>query len=296
MIRAQKNDKGVQQLILSMVASYRSLRHWLIIVALTFLSLLLVYRYHGDDTIFRNSISAYYHNQGRIFNHMPVRDLFVGTFVSVAFMLIAYKGYTRKESWLLNVAAGGLLVVAICPMDWTQPAVVAEDVAFSLRQSDRRAEFIDRLEIPQEPKNKANALRKSIGESETSASDLARSLEGVEPKNDLPLTLSGKLHYTGAIVFFVGIALVCWFRASDTLKDLFQERPELFKLYRSLYRLTGALMGLVPVLAIGLYVGGLRSTVFWVEFAGVAVFILYWAIKSLELSNVEIEGTPIKGM
>ena len=53
--------------------------------------------------------------------------------------MIAYKGYTWKESWVLNIAALGLLFVAFCPMDWTQPAIVAEDVAFSLEEGDSLA-------------------------------------------------------------------------------------------------------------------------------------------------------------
>ena len=86
------------------MATYKSLCRLLVGVLLTFLVLLLMYRYTGHDKLHRYSISAYYHNQGRIFECVPVRDLFVGALSAVAFLLYAYKGYTWGESRLLNEA------------------------------------------------------------------------------------------------------------------------------------------------------------------------------------------------
>jgi hypothetical protein len=301
----QRNTPPVEQLARSIVATYKSLRHLLVAVAVIFLVLLLTYRYHGDDTIPRYSISAYYHDQGRLFDHIPVRDLFVATFVSIALMLFAYKGYTWKESWVLNIAAIGLLIVGICPMEWSQPAVIAEDVAFALNQSDERAAIIVDAEIVSSDDAKAKQLQADTKQLQTelrSSKDKANAIgDGLHAinadlKSPWPHTLRGWLHYAGALTFFGGIASVCWFHADDTLKELFTTDPTRQKVYGRLYLLTGTLMGLVPVLAVVLYLSGFRSTVFWVEYSGVGVFIVYWTIKSLELSNVEIQGTSIKGV
>jgi preprotein translocase subunit SecG len=80
-----------------MVATYKSLRGLIVVVAFTFLAILLVYRNYGDDTLQRHSISAYYHNQGSLFGLVPVRDLFVAMFCGIALLLYAYKGYNDTD-------------------------------------------------------------------------------------------------------------------------------------------------------------------------------------------------------
>jgi hypothetical protein len=280
-------------LIVHVVATYKSLRRLLVGVALTFLVLLLAYRYFGHDDVSRHSISAYYHNQGRVFGLVPVRDLFVGSFSAVALMLYAYEGFTPWESKLLNIAVVGLLVVAACPMEWAQPAVVAVDVALALDQNQKRAEFVAGAPIPESATKRAEALRDAIGTSAGQARALAKEAGDAGTQDHLPQTLTGWAHYLGVFAFFIGIALVCWFHATATLWSI-EERSrrkadtQRRRKYQRLYGLTGTLMALVPVLAVGLYLGGLRSAVFWVEFAGVAVFILYWSIKSWELSSLEL--------
>ncbi|HEX3147979.1 MAG TPA: hypothetical protein VHR66_07830 [Gemmataceae bacterium] len=304
-MHVQKTDPAVEKLVLSMVATYKSLRHLLVAVAIIFLVSLLAYHFTKGDGIQRNSISAYYHSQEKLLGHIPIRDLFVATFVSVAMMLFAYKGFTWKESWVLNIAAIGLLVVALCPMEWNQPAVVADDVTLALQQSNERAQIIVESDIASnndaktaQLKADTQQLQDGIQEKADKAKAIAQGLHAIDAdlKNSLPQTLRGWLHYAGALTFFFGIACVCWFHADDTLKELFKTDPTRQKVYSSLYLLTGTLMGLVPVLAVGLYWYGLRSTVLLVELAGVLVFMLYWTIKSLELSNVEIQGTAIKGV
>ena len=68
----------------------------------------------------------------------------------------------------------------------------------------------------------------------------------------------------------------------------FINNPNRETLYQVLYRGTGILMLLVPVLAIALHLSGLPSMVLWVELSGVGVFILYWSIKNWELSAYQL--------
>ncbi len=293
------NAQDMDSLIVHMVVTYKSLRRLLAAVALIFLALLLAYRYWGDDTMMRYSISAYYHNQGQLFGFVPVRDLFVGAFSSIALMLYAYKGYTWHESQLLNVAGIALLVVATCPMEWTDAPEVAKDLVQLMDQNRNRAELIANAQIPDPAKDRAQKLQSTISKSEHEAQALVTDVGNAGTQDGLPQTVTGWAHYAGAFVFFLGIAWVCWFHADDTLKLI--DDPTREARYQYLYRVTSILMALVPVLATVLYLCGLRSTVFWVEFAGVGVFILYWSIKSHELSDVQLPpsgvATPsIKGV
>lgn len=61
----------------------------------------------------RDSLSAFYYS--------PARGLFVGTLVAIGVALIAYRGYTRGENWLLNAAGTLAIVVALFPTE--DPAV-----------------------------------------------------------------------------------------------------------------------------------------------------------------------------
>lgn len=62
---------------------------------------------------FVDSISAFYYS--------PARGLFVGTLVAIGVALVAYRGYTRGENWLLNMAGTLAVVVALFPTE--DPAV-----------------------------------------------------------------------------------------------------------------------------------------------------------------------------
>src|SRR5262249_26576548 len=61
-------------------------------------------------TVFQDSISAYYWTED------PERNLFVGALCSIAVFLVLYKGYTRLEDWILNLAGFCAAGVALVPM------------------------------------------------------------------------------------------------------------------------------------------------------------------------------------
>jgi hypothetical protein len=280
-----------EEALVHMVGTYRSLRRLLVVVALFFVFVLLAYRWYGKDAVTRDSISAYYHNPGFVFGMIPMRDLFVGSFASVALMLYAYRGVHKWESRLLDLAAIGLLVVAASPMEWSVPANVAEDTKYGLDRNRERMEFVNRrIEDGHEAKAPAKELLDSIGSAEYKAASLTQTLKlskYSESQDGLPHTPRGWAHYGGACVFFFCIMLICWFHTGHTLKWI--DNPSVRLRFRGLYHVVGFLMGCVPVRAIVLYLVGYRATIFWVELAGVGVFVLYWSIKSEELSRVEVQ-------
>jgi hypothetical protein len=47
-----------------------------------------------------------------------MRDWFVGSLFVIGSLLIAYRGYTRRENWLLNIAGISAILVALFPMPW----------------------------------------------------------------------------------------------------------------------------------------------------------------------------------
>ncbi len=106
------------------------------------------------------------------------------------------------------------------------------------------------------------------------------------------------LHGTFAILFFLSIAYVCIFRASDTL-GLIPDQTKI-KRYKNTYRLLGLGMVASPVLALILtwvlqpHTED-RLTGFFAEAFGVWVFALYWIIKSREIALSNSERLAIEG-
>ena len=287
-----------EEAIIHMARTYRSLRRLLVVTALVFVFVLLAYRWYGDDPVTRDSVSAYYHNPGFVFGMFPMRDLFVGSFAAVALMLYAYRGVHKWESRLLDYAAIGLLVVAASPMEWSVPANVAEDTKFGLDRNRERMEFVHvRIDEKNDAKAPAKELLDTIGSAEKKAASLTKTLKNSQysaAQDGMPQTFRGWAHYAGAFVFFGCIMIICWFHTRHTLKWI--EDQTVQRMFRGLYYLVGFLMGCVPVLAVVLYFVGYRATIFWVELAGVGVFVLYWAIKSNELSRLEVKCSHDKSV
>lgn len=101
------------------------------------------------------------------------------------------------------------------------------------------------------------------------------------------------LHGVVAISFFICIAYVCIFRASDTLHlmdDKVRERR-----YRLIYRQLGIGMILSPVIAILLayLVKQENSYRFFAEAAGIWIFAAYWLLKSREISITNAERLAV---
>lgn len=106
------------------------------------------------------------------------------------------------------------------------------------------------------------------------------------------------LHGAMAVLFFLTLAYVCIFRASDTL-GLIPDRDQARR-FRSAYRWLGAGMVASPLVAVILTFLlqprlQARSTVFFVEAAGVYVFAIYWIVKSREIALTDSEGLALDG-
>jgi len=103
------------------------------------------------------------------------------------------------------------------------------------------------------------------------------------------------VHGTCAILFFLCIAYVCIFRASDTLSQMTDQIK--IKRYRTAYTLLGVGMIASPAIAFILTVvlQLQRSIVFFVEATGVYFFATYWLVKSWEIASTNVEEMAIHG-
>lgn len=102
------------------------------------------------------------------------------------------------------------------------------------------------------------------------------------------------LHGICAFSFFICIAYVCIFRASDTLRLMKNERRE--RRYQRLYRWFGALMIVSPFSALLLTVlfDQYQRYAFVAEAAGIWIFAAYWMLKSREISVTSAERRVLR--
>ena len=77
-------------------------------------------------TDFQPSMSAYYHT--------PLRNIFVGSLFIIGSFLYLYRGFTKRENFLLNVAGLCAVVVALCPTSLTCNG--AQDFLCNLRAKE----------------------------------------------------------------------------------------------------------------------------------------------------------------
>jgi len=108
------------------------------------------------------------------------------------------------------------------------------------------------------------------------------------------------VHGAAAVVFFLCIAYVCWFRARDTLPLVSGNATFGRKQYRALYKSVGIALALSPLAAI--VVAFLTrasdtqpSFIFWIEAFGVWTFGVYWALKTMELRRSDAEALAAAG-
>ena len=109
--------------------------------------------------------------------------------------------------------------------------------------------------------------------------------------------LGGGVHGTAAVLFFVCMAIVCLFCASDTLPLIPQEEQATERHFKMAYRVIGIVMILFPAIAlvITLIFDQHDNFRFFVEAAGIYTFAAYWLVKSIELSKTEAEAIALRG-
>jgi hypothetical protein len=103
------------------------------------------------------------------------------------------------------------------------------------------------------------------------------------------------LHGACAVSFFICIAIVCIFCASDTL-SLVKDKKK-YKCYRRSYFIFGALMVAIPLLRICLksFEPIAEWTTFIVEFFGISIFAAYWLVKSWEIFQTGFDKKAAHG-
>jgi len=128
----------------------------------------------------------------------------------------------------------------------------------------------------------------------TDESEVCACLQGI------PLTIDGTsvhayLHGFCAISFFLCIAFVCLFCASDTL-PLIKDKPK-EDMYRRKYHAAGTAMIVSPITAFILtqMLGKYNWFIFVVEVLGIYAFAFYWLIKSREIKETNAELHAIRG-
>ena len=95
------------------------------------------------------------------------------------------------------------------------------------------------------------------------------------------------LHAVAAVLFFLCIAYVAWWRAKDTRRLL---DPKLSARYRKLYRGCGVALVVSPLAAVAVNafaqrLGQTSSIVFYIEALAAGIFGVYWIIKGWELKE-----------
>ena len=102
-------------------------------------------------------------------------------------------------------------------------------------------------------------------------------------------TASFTLHGFCAISFFLCIAYVCIWRASDTLYIL--NDPVKEKKYKTVYKSLGIAMVLSPLIAylLTVFFKQYSALTFFLETVAVWVFGTYWIIKSKEFSETKLD-------
>lgn len=102
------------------------------------------------------------------------------------------------------------------------------------------------------------------------------------------------LHGTSAVLLFLCLFYVVWFRSADTLKLLGDDGKT--AKYRKTYRLIGAAMAASPVIAFILnWVTGASSYTFFIETAGIWAFAAFWWVKSRELKESSATVDAVRG-
>lgn len=96
-----------ERLAEQIVGTYFALRTAMSVLAIGLPVGLVVYSLLAPDVPVLGSLSEYYYS--------PARDVFVGVLVGTGITLLCYRGYSRLENRLLDLAGALLVIVALVP-------------------------------------------------------------------------------------------------------------------------------------------------------------------------------------
>ena len=211
------------------------------------------------------SMSHYYFASAMSF---PMRTWFVGILFTLGFFLIFYRGFSQVESILLSILGFCAMAVAVVHMD--------PDPAYC-----KRPLLIE-----------GNVIIKELDVCGGSA---------------LPWWLSWwprwaeGPHAVFAIIVFVCMALVVLLCSQQTFAAL--DTPKLLNRYRRIYRVIGVAMIALPVLVAfaaqplwsAWSLGEFKWRVLALETIGVALFGIYWLVKTVEIWQTEADEKAAMG-
>jgi len=105
-------------------------------------------------------------------------------------------------------------------------------------------------------------------------------------------SVTGYVHGTSAVLFFVLIAYVAIFRAKDTVEALADEQAR--ARFVATYRTLGVAMVGLPLFIVfaHFHFPDYPSWIFLLEAAGVYVFSSFWLVKSREIARIEAQSRP----
>jgi hypothetical protein len=116
------SDKEPEQLRQHVLGTYFGLRIGIAVVGIALPLVVWIVGYFYGHLCLQRSISAYYHAVGPTGHSM--RDWFVGSLFVVGMFLYLYKGFSKLENNLLNVAGVLAVLVALVPMHWQSCVLV----------------------------------------------------------------------------------------------------------------------------------------------------------------------------
>ena len=184
-------------------------------------------------------------NSMSAYYHSELRDVFVGILFAIGFFLFLYKGFSKGEDWTLNIAGALAIGIAVFPMD--------PDAIFNCK-----------------PLCDEDCMRHTQALDRTSQ-----------------IVIDSGLHGWSASLFFVAIFFVCAVFSRETLKTM-EDRQR--KIFWSIYFSLGAAMVVLPALLVAMRRFGAFGqdvckdpTIFYVEWAAVWSFGIFWIVKSLEM-------------
>jgi len=102
----------------SFADTYWRLRAWMAGIAFVFPIAIPLVGWFGYDIRWQDSLSAYYHATAPGEVEAAMRVWFFGGLSAIAVCLVAYKGYSKMEDRLLDLAALCAMGVASFPMPW----------------------------------------------------------------------------------------------------------------------------------------------------------------------------------
>jgi hypothetical protein len=267
--------------------TYRYLRVGMVLLMVMLAVSILVDRVDGPAGEFQTSISDYYYT--------PVQSVLVGSLVAVGACLIIMRAERDVEDIFLNLAGMFAPLVAFVPID-------REGVTDGVLSSESAAAFVDNnvttLVI-------TGAVAMLVAVAVLVRSWPALDDPGVRLRRVLGLVVAGGIvlgtwlwyelspdsfqgtgayvaggHFTAAIALFVcmGVVVLC-----NTL-------PPVTPRFRAVYATIVGLMVLNGIVGLlfGLEVGPF-SWRYWllaVETAGIALFVIFWLVQTVELGRV----------